>query len=493
MAIITEPSNNEKKKKKMKTTVADPAAGTPSSTAVVFLPDELILEVLLRLPAKSLARFRCVCRSWNHLLRSDSDAAFQRLYSDRQRAAASVGRLAFAAALLAPAHPWEVCEGLTIMPCDGCPRFVGAKPCHRGVVLLSRPCTGAYTLCNLSTGGLLRLPPCPTVGYLSAAGVGYHAAADEYKVVQLALVTDRPVWESLDCHVLTVGAANGVRGGWRSIVGGGGGGLLGDRRNILIEPMDPVFANGCLHWTLVTGMLLRDEDDDDDDGKPPEGILSFSLATESFATVPVPPFVAADLVPYDDDHPHAARLRTATTSDNRLVMQPIGTALAELDGCLCMIRDLRRAGAGATMFEVWKLKDYESGVWSLDYRIHEDLLATSSSSSSSLTTKKLMEPWLVIPICYLPSNDGDGDDDDGHDDKSKKKILLVTTAHDVHLYDPQTATLETVASAAHCCNYPDPTTQDNELYVVMRQESLLHIDGMEYYGAVQKGITELIN
>jgi hypothetical protein len=367
---------------------------------------------------------------------------------------------------------------LTIMPCDGCPRFVGGgKPSHRGVALLSRPCTGAYTLCNVSTGGLLRLPPCPTVGFISAAGVGYLAATDEYKVVQLALVTDRPVWESLDCHVLTVGAADGVRGGWRSPAIDGGGGLLGNG-NILIEPMDPVFAHGCLHWTLVTGMLLLR----DDDGKPqpPEGILSFSLATESFATVPVPPFVAADLVPYDDDLPHASRLRTASTSDHRLVvMQPIGTALAELDGCLCMIRDLRRRRDVAAMFEVWKLKDYESGVWSLDYRIHEDLLATSSSSSQ--LTKKLMEPWLVIPICYLPS--GDGDDDNG-DDRTKKKILLATTAHEVHLYDPQTTTLETIASAAHCCNYPDPTSEDNELYLVMRQESLLHIHGRNM---VQRG------
>jgi len=118
------------------------------------------------------------------------------------------------------------------------------------------------------------------------------------------------------------------------------------------------------------------------------------------------------------------------------------------------------------MFEVWKLKDYESGVWSLDYRIHEDLLATSSSS----LTKKLMEPWLVIPICYLPSDEGD-EVDDGDDDRTKKKILLATTAHEVHLYDPQTATLETIASAAHCCNYPDPTNEDNELYLVMRQDS----------------------
>jgi len=460
--------------KKMKTTI-DPAAAAaaPSTAATVILPEELIWEVLLRLPVKSLARFRCVCRCWNHLLRSDSDAAFQRLYSDRQASMASAG-LVFAAARLAPPHAHELYGGLTIMPCPGCPRFVGGKPCHRGLALLSRPCTG-YTLCNVSTGGLLRLPPCPTVGcFISTAGVGYLAATDEYKVVQLAVALDRPLTESLelDCQVLTVGAANGggVRGGWRSVAID----LHGKTSNILIEIecMDPVFANGCLHWTLDTGMLLLR--DGGGGGKRPEGILSFNLATESFATVPVPPFLASDLVPYDNDLPHASRLRMATTTsgDYRLaeaVMQPIGTALAELDGCLCMIRDLRRRRDVAAMFEVWKLKDYESGVWSLDYRIHEDLLAAPSSSQ---LTKKLMEPWLVIPICYLPS-----DDDDSSRTKKKKKILLATTAHEVHIYDQQTATLETIATAAH---YPDPTNHDNDLYLVMYQESLLHIDGMEY-------------
>ena len=153
-------------------------------------------------------------------------------------------------------------------------------------------------------------------------------------------------------------------------------------------------------------------------------------------------------------------------------------ALAELDGCLCMIRDLRRRRDVTAMFEVWKLKDYESGVWSLDYCIHEDLLATSSSS----LTKKLMEPWLVIPICYLPSDDGD--DDDG-DDRTKKKILLATTAHDVHLYDPQTATLETIASAAHCCKTTPtrPTKITNCTWLCARRASFTSTA----WNMVQKG------
>src|ERR1044072_3199964 len=32
------------------------------------LPEELIVEILLRVPARSLLRFRCVCKSWKTLI-----------------------------------------------------------------------------------------------------------------------------------------------------------------------------------------------------------------------------------------------------------------------------------------------------------------------------------------------------------------------------------------------------------------------------------------
>ncbi|KAG4970224.1 hypothetical protein AAZX31_13G091900 [Glycine max] len=35
---------------------------------VVYLPEELIIEILLRLPVKSLLRFKRVCNSWLSLI-----------------------------------------------------------------------------------------------------------------------------------------------------------------------------------------------------------------------------------------------------------------------------------------------------------------------------------------------------------------------------------------------------------------------------------------
>ena len=42
-----------------------------ASGAAHFLPEEMMTEVFLRLPVKSILRFRAVCRSWNAVLSSD--------------------------------------------------------------------------------------------------------------------------------------------------------------------------------------------------------------------------------------------------------------------------------------------------------------------------------------------------------------------------------------------------------------------------------------
>lgn len=93
-------------------------------------------------------------------------------------------------------------------------------------------------------------------------------------------------------------------------------------------------------------------------------------------------------------------MTTSESDNNRPVKAPLGTTLAELDGRLCMVRDLRRRGDIHAMFELWKLQDQGSGSWSLDYRI--DRIPYS-----------LMWPRLVVPLCYTGQS---------------REIVLVTTA-----------------------------------------------------------------
>ncbi|CAN6205770.1 unnamed protein product [Urochloa humidicola] len=38
------------------------------TTVAAYLPDELVVEILTRLPAKSLCRFKCVSRRWCRLI-----------------------------------------------------------------------------------------------------------------------------------------------------------------------------------------------------------------------------------------------------------------------------------------------------------------------------------------------------------------------------------------------------------------------------------------
>lgn len=101
---------------------------------------------------------------------------------------------------------------------------------------------------------------------------------------------------------------------------------------------------------------------------------------------------------------------------------PIGTTLAELDGRLCMMRDVRHhSDMGGLLFEIWKVQDYEVGSWSLDYRI-----------------ERLKTQWLVVPLRYL--------DDGGGQQGAKRKLRLTTMVREAYVYDLDSGTLETVAS-----------------------------------------------
>ena len=424
-----------------------------------FLPDDVVGEVLLRLPSKSLARFCSVCRSWKHLI---SSPAF---VESHQALAAAKRPTKFAFAPTAPPHRWSL-SACYDEPCYECPRVIGHKPC-RGLVLLGQRCTRTYSVCNPSTGGRLRLPPC-LAGYpyiKSSAGIGFHEPTGEYKVVVIAPSTD---YRPKRCEVLTVGDP----AGWRAPAGGSSS----MPRTLDVDvKLDPVLADGCLHWQLGCRNYSEHHGT----------VIVFSLAGESFRLVPLPPFANDDVRRcYLDEN---KRLPTANPRKPAYIRctTPVGPVLAELGGRLCMLRDLRHRHDVDGTLEVWRLDDYDSGAWSLSYRV--DLAEHAA--------KRLMTTWFVAPLCYLA---GDCDSSD--------RIMLATTMQEVHVYDPKTRTLETVLSVVNVGEaatsperenvtdevqqgspfslYDDrsedlPSSKDY-LRFVMFQESLVHLEGMEY-------------
>ncbi|XP_028801586.1 F-box protein At5g49610-like [Neltuma alba] len=49
-----------------------------------YLPPEVIISILLRLPVKSLMRFRCVCKEWKNLFKTPSFVAEHLHHSTKQ-------------------------------------------------------------------------------------------------------------------------------------------------------------------------------------------------------------------------------------------------------------------------------------------------------------------------------------------------------------------------------------------------------------------------
>lgn len=205
------------------------------------------------------------------------------------------------------------------------------------------------------------------------------------------------------------------------------------------------------------------------------GILSFSLADESFRRAPQSYFSTADLVSPSPEDYTANKLiykrrrnegpEFGSTSDDDEVIMPLGRALVELNGSLCMVRDVRRRRRndvkGQRLFEIWKLQDCKAGSWSMDYSINSSSLA---GQQEDIVEQQLTKPRLVVPICYI----GTG---------SSRKMVLLTSAHKAHVYDPDTNALQTVADfCSEAVKEPCPEL----LRFVLYQQSLVHLDDMEH-------------
>ncbi|KAL6838881.1 hypothetical protein ACP4OV_031317 [Aristida adscensionis] len=392
-------------------------------SAAASLPEEIVNEILLLLPARSILRFRAVCRLWAARL---SSPAFARAYAAK---AAARRRRMSKFVFLAPSPSPEPPSRSTSTAVYSCAQGAAAadrlfavdrarpdllrlstRPCN-GLVLLSDTRSGAYWVCNPSTGESRRLPQQRRRRLRhSSAGLALDHRTGECKVVHLFFSDGG----GLGCELYTLGL--GVPGLRRRRLTRGVE-LLGINQIKLLKALQaegavtrvsPVFADGHLHW------LLYPSSNSNSPQLGRDAILCFSVEREAFA------FLSA---------PQGVNMADYTRLEEQLPAVPIH--LAELQGSLCLVHDLRHQGHGESCLDVWVLRNRSAGEWSLDYRI----------AATPLLARSLR--FITVLGCRASST---GDDEEKQ--QQQQQLLIATSQHTVHAYDPCTGDIQTVFSIA---------------------------------------------
>lgn len=261
------------------------------SSSAALLPEEMLTEVLLRFPVKSILRFRAVCRSWAAIFSSEE---FHLLHTAMAKTAPSAATPKLflvsptesdstAVYSCSPSNPQnDLLFTLANAPANSM-EVVNPVPCH-GLTLLQHDFLPAYYLCNAATREVTCLPPSFDASY-SSTGLGLDARTRNYKVVRLinGMPHDK---ETINCEVYTGNgedrwrpAATGVPFGLRRIA-------CAAVMDAAVYKLRPVFANGSLHWLIRPSPFIS---------KPRASVISFSVTEETFGFARPPPFWASEV------------------------------------------------------------------------------------------------------------------------------------------------------------------------------------------------------
>ncbi|XP_068642587.1 putative F-box/kelch-repeat protein At1g12870 [Aristolochia californica] len=280
-------------------------------TAFPPVPDEILVQVLIRLPVKSLLRFKCVCRAWRTLISEPFFVEFhlrQQSLIDPQilllSCAGEVGELCLES--LAD-EGGRLNRKLSAVPVESI-----LTPSCNGLILIHRDYSQCIYVFNVASRKLLTLPDCSPSLHVNL-GLGYEFPARKYKVVRLFY--NREGDAHLQCEIFTLGS-----GAWRRI---------GEVPYKLDVRGFPASVNGALYWLTNSEYHLNKS----------EVIISFVLREERFKVIPHPKFCAGE---------------------NRRYMQ-----LWEFKGDLYL-----QDSSGKPVMHLWVSKDPKEGIWVKNYTIN---------------------------------------------------------------------------------------------------------------------------
>ncbi|XP_027921322.1 F-box/kelch-repeat protein At3g23880-like [Vigna unguiculata] len=237
------------------------------------LPQELIIKILLRLPVKSLVRFKCVCKSWLSLI---SDSHFS--LSHFEQTATRTERLVFfepsapevrSIDVNAPLYDDSASAVLNLNFLPPKPYDVRIRGSCRGFVLLE--CCQSLWLWNPSTGVHKQLSSSPTMPNKDPMlltflfGFGYDSSTDDYLVVKVLRMAFSCV-SGNRVEILSLRA-----NAWKEIEG-----IHFSYLNCFNDMKVGLLFNGALHWVVSRYDLGKNV------------IVVFDLRKRSFSEIPLP-------------------------------------------------------------------------------------------------------------------------------------------------------------------------------------------------------------
>ncbi|KAJ0076834.1 hypothetical protein Patl1_35893 [Pistacia atlantica] len=270
------------------------------------LPDDVVVDIFLRLSIKNLARLRCVCKSWNDLITSESFVGFHLSKSSRKP------RLLFFRYGVSPSY-------LGFYP----PKRQRFENLHdppfatRLVDLdLLGSCNGVLCFCSTADHSLIYMwnpsnnkyitLPKPTYNprYLGFGVNSMSGHLDDFKVVTISANANAEVysWRTNSWKIIDDGFPRSIE-------------IYGSHINC------PVFVKGSVHWCARYSCYF--------DSQCTWLIVSFDFSKGVFHTIMLPEDMSID-----DDAKY----------------------LNILDGCLCVFAGTVRNSFRA--YELWVMKEY---------------------------------------------------------------------------------------------------------------------------------------
>ncbi|KQK17557.1 F-box protein At3g07870 [Brachypodium distachyon] len=312
--------------------VSLPLAPCPS------LPDDIVMDILARLPAKSAGQCRCLSHAWAAALSSQHFVDRHHRLANR-RHSPRVFFLHYSFDDGAQMHMWSQDhhnsnDGTVPHRIHGHALRLVALQCRGLVVLEDSSRDHVNYVCNPSSGHMMALPEgrqkiCHkgvSDNHYESLGLGYDDQTKTHKVVRISYHgCDRGgLPTSVGCEVYVVNSA----GHWQPIQG---------KPPAWVIPYEPsVFAQGHVHWLAEKKVPISADTPID------MVIVSFSLADQTFGIVPPP---------LGMDGESLSRHR-----------------LTELDGHLCLFSDYV---PNLSCYDIWFLVSEPGAhvVWNLHCRI----------------------------------------------------------------------------------------------------------------------------